>query len=205
MVLLCKMIRCNVMTDDEPLTKKKRQTRSQQKKKKKKKDECNEADDLERLFVGNKTKQEENQSKSEAPSIKPEVPDIPEIPLNCSVAAKPKEVPAAQSSSGATEANKQPVTSDLDKDKDAATKGRHDIRRLVGKLGEQTKIAGKMEAERRERVKKLREKVFSSASVNAAEQLLIVLNPFVYYTFYVTDGKSMDTAEGLKGVCVSKA
>ena len=39
-------------------------------------------------------------------------------------------------------------------------KGRHEIRRLRGQLEEQTKAAGKMEADRRERIKKLHEKVF---------------------------------------------
>lgn len=42
----------------------------------------------------------------------------------------------------------------------ALAKGRHEIRRLRTQLEEQTKIAGKMEADRRERIKKLHEKVF---------------------------------------------
>jgi len=46
--------------------------------------------------------------------------------------------------------------SDLDS---VQAKGRHEIRRLRGQLEEQTKAAGKMEADRRERIKKLHEKV----------------------------------------------
>lgn len=42
---------------------------------------------------------------------------------------------------------------------DASSKGRHDIRRLVSKLHEETKAAAKREIERRERVKKERENV----------------------------------------------
>ena len=41
----------------------------------------------------------------------------------------------------------------------AFAKGRHEIRRLRTQLEERTKIAGKMEADRRERIKKLHEKV----------------------------------------------
>lgn|SRR6218665_990804 len=41
----------------------------------------------------------------------------------------------------------------------ALQKGRHEIRKLVKKLSEETKIAAKLEAERRERVKKERLKV----------------------------------------------
>jgi len=42
----------------------------------------------------------------------------------------------------------------------ALAKGRHDIRGLRTKLEEETKIAAKMEADRRERIRKLHEKVF---------------------------------------------
>jgi len=48
------------------------------------------------------------------------------------------------------------LPSDVDS---ALAKGRHEIRRLRTQLEEQTKIAGKMEADRRERIKKLHEKV----------------------------------------------
>jgi len=53
--------------------------------------------------------------------------------------------------------------SDMDS---ALAKGRHEIRRLRTQLEERTKLAGMMEADRRERIKKLHEKVFSTLKLH---------------------------------------
>lgn len=113
---------------------------------KKKDDGPNEADDIERLFVG-------YEQPTESPTdFEPEITAVklappPQLPL-------PRYLPAPIPL-------KPPVTQPSDAES-AFAKGRHEIRRLRTQLEEQTKIAGKMEADRRERIKKLHEKVLST-------------------------------------------
>jgi len=116
---------------------------------KKKKEECHEADEIEKLFF------------EQQPDF-----EIPEQPLR-------KKSKITESEAKETKQNVLPVQAKCkiiepevvvidDKETDGidtSQKSRHAIRQLVGKLEEGTKLAGKMEAERRERVKKLRDKV----------------------------------------------
>ena len=59
-------------------------------------------------------------------------------------------------------------------------KGRHEIRRLRGQLEEQTKAAGKMEADRRERIKKLHEKVCQILIISDSFDVLFWCTVFMY-------------------------
>jgi len=133
-------------TKDSEKSKKRKRRGKGRKKKKKKDDGPNEAEDIERLFVGYELPTEST-SDNEEPEITAVVPPaaLPAVHL-------PRHLPMPA-------AVAQPLDSqpgDLDS---AMAKGRHEIRRLRGQLEEQTKAAGKMEADRRERLKKLREKV----------------------------------------------
>jgi len=124
--------------DAEKTKKRKRRGRGR-----KKDDGPNEAEDIERLFVGYEQPTEiPSDPEPEITAVKPAVP--PALPL-------PRYLPQPASL-------RLPDTQPTDVDA-ALARGRHEIRRLRTQLEEQTKIAGKMEADRRERIKKLHEKV----------------------------------------------
>jgi len=112
-------------------------------KNRKKDDGPNEAEDIERLFVG-----------YEQPS---ESPSDPELEITALQPAVPAPLPPTR-----LPLQVRPTPSFIQRDDadSAFAKGRHEIRRLQTQLQQQTKVAGKMEADRRERIKKLREKVY---------------------------------------------
>jgi len=111
---------------------------------KKDRDGPNEAEDIERLFVGYEQPTESPDPEPEIISVKPTMPPVLPVTRYVPLRAAPSNPPNINSS-------------EVDS---AFAKGRHEIRRLRTKLEEQTKVAGKMEADRRERIKKLHEKVF---------------------------------------------
>jgi len=95
------------------------------------------------LFVGYEQMPESPlEPEPEVVAIKPPVP----LPV-----VMPRYLPFPAAS--------KPVNSQPSEIDSALAKGRHEIRRLQTRLEEQTKIAGKMEADRRERIKKLHDKV----------------------------------------------
>ena len=125
--------------------KSKKRRRQRRGKRRKKDDETNEAEDIERLFVG-------YELPAEIPSDpEPEITAVKPAPLP---QLTPRHMPLASVSMKPTDAGQS--ANDLES---AFAKGRHAIRRLRNQLEEQTKIAGKMEADRRERIKKLHDKV----------------------------------------------
>ncbi len=152
----------------------KRSGKTGRKAQKKDKDECHDADDIEKLFVGT------------SESL-PKIDDIPEKLLtqpitNTSLSLCKMPVPTSSFSSPVTSSKPvQPpmehVAEDDDKDPLLA-KGRHDIRRLVGRLQEETKLAGRLEAERRERVKKQRDKVTIAIATCAIAGIGLQLDVF---------------------------
>jgi len=133
-------VSCAAAKDAEKKTKK----RKRRGKGRKKDDGPNEAEDIERLFVGYEQPSESpSDIEVEITAVKPPVP--PTLPPVKPMMSIPVVLKTADT---------QP--SDVES---ALARGRHEIRRLRTQLEEQTKIAGKMEADRRERVKKLHEKV----------------------------------------------
>lgn len=83
-------------------------------------------------------------------SVDSVVPEPQPLPKAARGAVAPDPRPLPQATSGAV--GDEASTS-------AWQKGRHEIRRMVKKLSEETKVAAILEAERRERVKKERRKV----------------------------------------------
>lgn len=139
---------CCSAAKDSSEEKGKKRRRRRKGKGQKKDDETNEAEDIERLFVG-------YELPEEIPSDpEPEITAVTPAPRSLQLTL-PKYLPQPAVSLKPTDAS-QSVANDLES---ASARGRHEIRRLRNQLEEQTKIAGKMEADRRERIKKLHEKV----------------------------------------------
>ena len=124
----------------------KKRSRKKKGKKKDAKDDVNEADDIEILFVGSHDKLRDLELDFDAKTS-----GWQEEPTENAVKSLVE--------SGYKVAEKEVIIVDGDEQTETGHKGRHDIRGLVTKLREETKLAAIMEAERRERVKKLREEV----------------------------------------------
>ena len=128
----------------------KTKTRKRRGKGRKKEEGPNEAEDIERLFVGYELPTESPSDTEPAiTAVKPAV--ITPVPVQ-----RPLPVPVTSN----------PPDAPLNETDSPFAKGRHEIRRLRTQLEEQTKAAGKMEADRRERIRKLHEKVVFDARIS---------------------------------------